>query len=233
MANPATLSTLIRRLPPFQRAWKQIALELKQAQCPVAFEICCGQSPKAGLALHELFLSQQIGFIDASVSALATCKKIMCRLAPECDALFINSSLEEFYYDEPVQLLVGNHVFDDLLIQHYLDYVGQIDRKAYQRKEEYLTLVAELLLFYRSNHSLFLNHLAKHFSRIIDRNGRIILSDYLSYYEKRFQLRDWALLRFELVDKLSQHLINEGFQPVILQQIPALFNRVDIWEKRC
>lgn len=232
-AATSSLAILSRRLPPFHRAWEQVFRLSKLPVCEIAVELCCGQSPKIGVALHQSSLANQVGYIDANHSALLTCKAIVENLSPGSSSFFLNSSLETLEYDSSFDLIAGNHILDDLFLQHYLEHVDESCVNAYETRQNFISLVNQVVPYYSDNADGFLSTLASHFDRLVSNNGRIILSDYVSYYEQRYSIVEWPLLRFALTDKLSQHLLSKGFRAITIHPIPSIFSRVHIWEKGC
>ena len=230
-ANLTALTILAHRLPPFHHAWNQIFHLSKQPQCEVAIELCCGYSPKIGIALHQAALVHRMGYVDMSYSALRTCRQLVNNLAPDCNSFFLNNSLATLSYQQPFNLIAGNHILDDLLIQQYLEYIDKSFNDAYQTQAGFVSLINKVVPYYRDNADSFLSGLAHDFAKLVAHHGRIILSDYVSYYENCYGIVDWPKLRFFLTDELSKHLLRMGFRKITLDSIPSIFNRVHIWEK--
>ena len=231
-SKPTTLTTLTHRLPPFHHAWNQIFLLSNQPECEVAIELCCGQSPKIGIAIHQSSLAKSVGYVDMSQSALQICQQLVQHITPDCNSFFLNNSLATLRYHQPLNLITGNHIFDDLLIQHFLEHIDKTNTTAYTNKQDFVALINKVVLYYQTNGDDFLNDLATHFTRLTASNGRIILSDYMSYYEQSYGIVDWPRLRFSLAERLGHHLIHRGFREITIHSLPSLFNRVHIWEKR-
>lgn len=232
-AKPSSISTLMRRLPPFHQAWTEVLINSEQPHCEYAIELCCGQTPKIGIAISQLKCATHVGYIDSSHSALLTCKEIICKFNQLDNAFFLNSRLQTLNPPEPFNLITGNHIFDDLLLQHYIEEIHDTNEHAYKNKKNYMTIVNQAHNFFEHQGTDYLETLAKQFSKLLSVGGRLIFSDYHSYYETKYGILNWPKFRFFLCDKFSDMLCEEGFRRIPLTKLPTLFERVDLWEKQC
>lgn len=216
----------------FTAAWQ---LLLQQLPCissiNTAMELCCGVFPKAGLALQKLQPHTHMYYLDASAEALYQCKSFLQQFPKYySSAFFLQNMLESNELKLRFDLLLGNHVIDDIFLRHFLCKTQSVIKNPYCSKEVFLTTVSQAIPYYMRHGQDYLVTLCEIFNRLLKLNGQIILSEYTSCYERELCIIEWPRLRLQLFEKMNDVFLQLGFSSIRFLHTADIF-QVYGWKK--
>ena len=213
-------------------AW-QLLLEQLLPDSPIdtAVELCCGAFPKAGLALQNLQAHVQMYYLDQSRLALQQCQSFLKNFPGHyASANFLQDEIENDSLKLQCDLLLGNHVFDDLLLRNFLSKNGAIIKNPYHSKEFFLKTVSKAILYYDGNVGDYLAVLCKSLDRLVKPGGYIVISEYASWYESTYRIDHWLPLRLELLQNVNIIFLQNGYLPISFSQNNQSM-RFYVWKK--
>lgn len=220
---------------PFYHSWREILVQMSIATRQFALELCCGRFPKVGWAIDSLGLAQQIGFVDASDSALKACETMVKQLYFHSETIFYPHTLSTTPRIEKAAIVTGNHIIDDLLIYHYQKAHDELHINPYESKEYYIHLSDRLVNYYcqKAHLETVIVRIAGELDNLTLESGKIIITEYTSYYEKEYGIHDWPFFRLIILQQLEHELLRNGYRVVPVHEAPSLFTKVFAWEKVC
>ena len=215
----------------FTSAWQEVLHQLPN-RCILksAAEIACGGFPKAGLAVQQLFPDTKIFYIDTCATALEHCKERLHACLPTQSASFLQYSLDDHSIPMTVDLILGNHVLDDILLRHYLHQINAEITDPYHSPDFYLKTVSDVILYYTKNTHAYVEKLLDTFDYLLNPQGLILLSDYTSYYETFYKLTERPHYRFNLLEKMTGYLHQKGYTQ-FNPNLPDVFSHLGAWMK--
>jgi len=169
--------------------WVAILNQLPLAQEASCIDLCTGAWPKIGLALKKLGHLGTLTMLEKDAHAMQQIRQIIELFDPDFAIRFVQQDL--FAIDnQAYQLVAGNHVLDDLILNEYAQQQRMELRDIYLNETTFRHCTTEIQKHFDT--AAFNEKLAAQLSRLCGASGFIVLTHYSSVTETALQLQNWS-----------------------------------------
>jgi hypothetical protein len=173
---------------------------------------CSGLSPRIELALRSLGYSGRLIMVDSNLQSQQRLKSLVEMLGVDYDLDFIAEDLYLMKPDYKADLITGNHIIDDLLLNEYCCMTGDSLFDLYGDEHKF-TLAAQMIMsdvpvdaFCRKLSNTINSHLAS--------DGTVILTHYFGVTEKALGLKEWSDWVGNVLLRLKSELLSVDYIPI-------------------
>jgi hypothetical protein len=192
------------------KTWAQLLEPLEINKFTKIVDLCPGYTPKIELALFYLGYKGEVIVLDNDVESVTELKKFMALFNPQFAITerivnLFNPSKEKY------QLVLANHVIDDLVLSHFSQKKGVSLKNIYEKEGALIDLWKYILSNKESHLNEIIPRIASVFDQLIEKNGLLCMSHYKSYMEKILDMDDAAGFNREVFKQVAQELSLRGF----------------------
>lgn len=190
--------------------WERVLKVLPLNNFSKIVDICPGYTPKIELGLFFQKYDGRVYVLDIDSKSINSLARFIKLFSPEFKVVKKKENLFGkigVSYD----LVLGNHVIDDLVVYYFTNKSG-IKLKDFYANEEVAIKVWKNILESRSTNVKEVSvKIADIFGKITNKGGTVCLTQYESYAEKLFGLKEAYLFNKEVFAKVKSNLIKSGF----------------------
>jgi hypothetical protein len=203
--------------------WARIFSNIKLENVSSVLDLCPGASPKVELGLYYSDFDGQVTAINKDHRASSRLLKFTELFKPKFKLKI--HKLEFFSMrQQAADLVVGNHILDDLALDYYSQLAGIARGQVYE-KEQNLKKIWQFILADQETSLNFLGiKVATVLSKIVKPGGRLLLSQYPSYLERILELKKESAFSQNLLKRVTSTLIELGFKDQSLVARRGLIN---------
>lgn len=240
MARNNTLSSLgfLIRFDYYQSVveeWEKIFKRIKLSKKDVVIDICSGWAPKIELALLRSHFAGTITIVDKSRWNTT----LLCELLTPFKKKFnlnitnVNILTNDFPSNLKGNIIIGNHILDDLLIDQYFS----VTKKGIDMYKD-ISMYKKIWIEIEKNDSIFsevLSQLTQNILKLSQSQVSIILTQYPGYQEKLYGVKDVYRKSHKLLLELQNILQkkhgfkndSEKFASIFADQSTCFFSKKD------
>lgn len=190
--------------------WEQILKALPLSNYSKIVDLCPGYTPKIELGLFFQKYDGKIYVLDIDSKSINSLARFIKLFGPEFRVIKKKENLFG-KIGSSYDLVLGNHVIDDLVVYYFTNKSG-ITLKDFYANEEVAIEVWKKILGSRSANVKDVSvKIADIFGKITNKGGTVCLTQYESYAEKLFGLKEAYLFNKEVFAKVKSILIKRGF----------------------
>jgi len=192
------------------KTWAKVLCEININKFSEVADLCPGFSPKIELALFYAGFEGQVVMIDKDFSALSKLERFMRLFQPKFS--LIKKRVDLFNeFKESYDVVLANHVIDDLVIAYFAEKNGIKLRDVYAKEGKIVILWNKILKNKEQNLAEILSVVASVFRKITKRDGIICFTQYKSYMEKLLDMDGAFRFNRVLFNALVKKLTKEDF----------------------
>jgi hypothetical protein len=173
---------------------------------------CSGLSPRIELALRSLSYSGRLIMVDSNLQSQQRLKSLVEMLGVDYDLDFIAEDLYLMKSHYKADLITGNHIMDDLLLNEYCLMTGNSLFDLYGDEHEF-TLATQMIMSYVSLDT-FCHKLSNTINSHLASEGTMILTHYFGVTEKALGLKEWSDWVGNVLLRLKSELLSVAFTPI-------------------
>ena len=195
------------------KTWASILSELKLENFSKILDICPGYSPKIELGLYYLGYKGKLIVLDKD-------KQSFCFLQKFTDLFNVGYDMEakfsDFFEkkDEQYELVVANHVLDDLTVDYFAKKQGTSLKDIYANEQEMIKIWNYILKDKKQNMEEILPLLVNSFDGFVKKGGYFCLAQYKSYMEKMLGMEETSKFNKDLFEEVVSKLTDRDFEIV-------------------
>lgn len=190
--------------------WEHILKAIPQINSRTIVDLCPGFTPKIELGLFYLQFRGKVSVIDVDTKSLASLVRFIRLLNSEFKIQKIRKNLfsaKIAKYD----LVLGNHIIDDLVINYFCQ-LGKITQDDfYQREDVAKKIWQEILAKRNENIAVASATIAGIFQKVTASGGYLCLTQYKSYAEKLFDQKISFQFNSQVLKNVISTLKENGF----------------------
>jgi hypothetical protein len=192
------------------RSWEQIVRTIGITKSSSVADICPGFIPKVELGLFYAGFTGDVTIIDQDAKSIKQLQQFLMLFQPKFSVTphITNVFLRK---QQPFDLVLANHVIDDLIMFHFSRKEGIPLTKIYDTEEEYVALWRYILSDKRSHCSEIVKILLTTFSAYVLPNGYLCLTYYKSYMERMLRMKETYLFHKRVFTQLISEMSQNGF----------------------
>ena len=210
------------------KAWEQLFSGEVIAKAKKVTEFCPGYYAKVGLGLHYAGFTGILTAVDADKKSLDR----MVRMLKLFDVSFqTNAAVADIYHSENessnvprADVVVGNHIFDDLLLWEICS-LKKVNLNIAYRDE---TMMRKLWNDISDVQSEIIPGVAKKFflmlEKYVDANGKAVFLHYESYFERSLKFDLPQILSFKLMEEVARVAENSEWKAAL--ESPAMMKEL-------
>lgn len=204
------------------KVWCEILRRIPLKEIKYAIDLCPGYGPKIQWALHLLGYEGHLVSMDKNHGYLEQQKLILEILRIDYAHTYLNEDLFEVNI-KPVNLIAGNHILDDLLLDYFSARGSNGLEAIYDSQTVFLTLTQRIMN--DSGVHCLITKLIDKVDFLLKEKGYLVFSHYFGTTEKALGLSDWSNFickQFEIlqseflknnyisIQKISQEALKNG-----------------------
>lgn len=207
--------------------WKKIFARFSQKKLQTITDLCPGWSPKIEIALFRTNYSGIVNIIDKVPGHIDTLVTLV-RSFP------INFKLKPVVTDllgpiitkiPPADLVVANHIIDDLLIDLYQKTKKTSHNNIFEDPDTYLEICQKIIKSPNLQDTI-IHKLQNRLLHLINPSGYLLITQYQGYQEKLYSQNHLHQFYFETTRKLVQKLISQNHFSVNRKLITPAFKNL-------
>jgi hypothetical protein len=192
------------------RTWARVLEKIDVHRFSEVADLCPGWAPKLELALFYLQYKGKLVLLDKDASSLEQNQSFIRLFNPQYEVRSLVTDIFDLK-ESPGELVLANHLIDDLLLNLCAAEAG-FDPLAIYEREESMKNAWDLILGRRRYFfSKIVDELAQLFLRLVPKGGCLILTQYQAYVEKLLDLQQAAAFCKEVALGVVERLKNAGF----------------------
>ena len=192
------------------RTWAKVLHGVDVHRFAKIADLCPGWAPKLELALFYLRYNGTLILLDKDRAALEQNETFIGLFNPPYQ---VQSRVADIFEinEPPAELVLANHLIDDLLLNICAGEAGFDPNAIYQ--EEQAMKNAWALILQRRDYffSKTVNQLSDLFLKLVQQGGSLILTQYQAYVEGLLDLNEAAAFCKEVARSLVERLTRRGF----------------------
>lgn len=208
--------------------WTKILTPLINKNTKHVLDLCPGWAPKIELALHHLGFSGTVHLWDVDTTSTKRVMDYMDLFKPNYKLSQIKTDLFTSTSNIKSDVIVANHIIDDLLLHEYCKQNQSELSILYGSETEMFAAVTKII-----NTKKFQREIINKLVKVIEKNladgGFIIISQYAGLFEKANKLDTWVLLCKEIMKLTRDELVSKGYQNSIDTISNSLFESSDMY----
>lgn len=192
------------------KTWMQLLKQLDIQKYPKIADICPGYAPKVELALFYLGYTGNVIVIDKDVNATAQLIRFMNLFNPKFRIMKFKANV----FKNPRKkfpLVTANHIIDDLILAHFSEKAGISLNTLYEKESEFTKLWHEILKKEESSIEEIVPIIVRSLERLVEENGILLITQYVSYMEKLLNLKDVSRFNKKVFKLIIKSLMRHGF----------------------
>ncbi len=199
--------------------WREIFLSFNLQKIRSIIDLCPGWSPKIELALLQTKFDGTIIAIDKSQEALDCFHTLIDPFPKKFQVRVVKANILDNSpnFDRKTDMVVANHIFDDLLIDYFLGKQGKTNINVFQDRK-YFEEIWEDILKEKNIEEIIFDKLKDLFLQLVNKNGYFIVAQYFGYQEKLYNLEK----AYYLCRKIMKRVVSEFTRKEISYLRPML-----------
>ncbi len=193
------------------RSWRKALESFNIKKTKSILDLCPGANPKIEIALAQMGYQHNLTLADSSNEALLRSASFIKLFDPRFK---LNLKKQELWkISGKFDLIVGNHIFDDILLSDHCARNGQDLNQAYSNEERLKRTWQNLAQEQESCSIKLASKLAKKINALLTEKGAVILTHYPSYVERSLKMTEAGnkIARF-IECFLSELLFHEPYE---------------------
>lgn len=185
--------------------WQTILQSFDFSSVSTIIDLCPGWAPKIELALlHTNFIGTLLA-VDQSKDHLSFLKHLLDPFPKRYTMQYRNLHIFENHPRLQTDMLIGNHIIDDLLIEYYQKKNKQKPNPFVNMKT--LPIMWNDILADKEISATIFNNFIPFLDASINRNGFLLISHYPSYQEKLYGLQKSTKACMHFFKQLENELV--------------------------
>lgn len=199
------------------KKWSEILKCLPLDRIESVLDICPGWSPKIEWALSDLNFEGKVYLLDLSSEALRRLERLLKIYQVKYSWEFL---LEDFFSVDmpPVDLLVANHAFDDLVLEQYCRRSGILLESLYESEALIRKATENAILGKHFCKDEFCAKVVARIDNLVKCERYVACMHYQGLTERALELADWTSFIFELMENVYSRLCVLGYCPIIKEK---------------
>ncbi|MDD5456232.1 MAG: hypothetical protein PHV30_04280 [Candidatus Margulisbacteria bacterium] len=191
-------------------AWEEVLKKIDLTDINGILDLCPGNGPKAAIALHYLDFRGTLYHLDKDEAASNVLLTFIKMFRSRFTLKYINQDFFE-YNGQKVDMLIANHVIDDLLIDKYCKTSGVLLEHIYESNDLFLDTIKRITDEPDSVRTEYAEHIALTLSRYLLPGGTAIFCHYSGLVEESLKIHYWADYCKMMLEEMLEKLGNYGF----------------------
>lgn len=208
-------------------AWKEIITKLNVPPTGTIIDLLPGSLPKIELALNQLRFQGTIHAIDLDPQALKALDTHLSLISP-LSFIYVPHHTNLYQISNiKADLIIANHIIDDLLLYEFSESVSQPLSKIYDSEKAFLEAISHITK--NPPHPDDLSQkISTQLFKLSSSNCIIALNNYKGIIETGYQLDEWYQLCTSTLTRISNTLLEHGFIQVQLSKPTHHFDQLFI-----
>lgn len=207
--------------------YREIFEVLKVQSYHTVIDLCPGWSPKIEMALLKTSFSGTVVAVDKSYTDLQYLLLLLTPFNPQFKIKLKQIDLNKEQYNLKGDIIIANHLIDDLLVDAYLSKTGTYELNIFQNSTHLQSIWGKIIPDKRL-HKKVTTLLVEILLESIQKQGYIIISQYEGYQEKLYGRRDITKICQSVMIEVKHLLLKTGkfvdYQNWISQRLNELKN---------
>lgn len=165
------------------KTWERILKQFPLDQLTTIADLCPGFAPKVELGLFYLQYTGEVVILDNDKQAMQQLQKFLELFNPQFNLKTKNVDLFT-KFEGDYELVIGNHIIDDLILYHFSQKAGISLSQAYESEQTMISLWNSILADPDASASEVIPLISSICQRVVKPGGHICLSQYPSYMER-------------------------------------------------
>ena len=191
-------------------AWEDVLKNVNLTNINNILDLCPGNGPKAAIALHYLNYSGTLHHLDKDEAASNVLLTFIKMFRSHFTLKYLNQDFFE-YSGLKVDLLIANHVIDDLLLDRYCKTTGVLLDHIYESNESFLDSVKKIMNEPDFARTEYTEYIAQTLSKYLIPGGTAIFCHYSGLVEESLKIQYWADYCKMMLEEVLEKLGNYGF----------------------
>ena len=193
------------------RTWQQVLELLDIHSTQSILDICPGWAPKIEMALVYLGYKNRVHILDQDKSVMRICENFLNFFNPQFKVFCHPKNFFE-HEEQRTELVIANHVLDDLLLERYSHFSGQTLSEIYRSEASFVEVTAKIPDWQKTHWPEVVKEIADALSRFVCSGGLLILSQYPSLSDQNLTQTLWPEYCFQIMVQVCNQLLGLGFE---------------------
>jgi len=205
--------------------WASILKPLITTKTKTILDVCPGWAPKIELGLWKLRFKGTTHLVDYNPSSLSSIESYLKMIGS--DLKLVNHNDNFFYLKSLPQmdLIVGNHIVDDLLLHEYCEKSQVMITSLYESENAMLKATEEILKLGMIDQKVFADSVSQVIISLMKQNSYIVLSQYKGLFERTHRLTEWSNFVGEIFRHIESNLLKAELNNQIDQAVSDLSDK--------
>lgn len=218
--------------------WAEVLKQLPLSQVETVIDLCPGWAPKIELALAKIKYHRKVIIFDLDRSGFSKIQDFMSMFDINYNLFFKKG---DFFSSSPKpsgDLVVANHIIDDLLIYKFRSFFSYSLKEIYESEKKYKEVVEQILSSFSRQNSL-IKEISINLDRFVKNEGYLVMSQYRGLWEKSMRLDKWSVLCQQIMNGIRSNLLKENYKdytdkivPILARLVRKYFSSRDIFVLR-
>lgn len=209
-------------------AWSIIFKQLSVQSFKEVIDLCPGFTPKVELGLLYSGFKGNVKILDKDLAVVKQLQKNLHLFHPSFSTERLSIDLFK-QNDISAKFIVGNHIFDDLILNYFGKKLSIDTKNIYRDEEQFLHLWNAILGDKQHNKTEIIQILSHALERLVAKNGYLCLSQYQSYMERMLGLSEATRYTHDVFVGVKKDLCAHGFKQVIISKMQGSFKESEVF----
>lgn len=202
------------------KTWAEVLKQLPLSKVETVIDLCPGWAPKIELALAKIKYQGKVIIFDLDKSCFNKIQDFMSMFDISYNLIFEKG---DFFSSAKSRgdLVVANHVIDDLLIYKYRSPFRYSLKEIYDSEKKYKEVAKQVLLSFSHQESL-IKEISINFDCFVNNDGFLVISQYRGLWEKALRLKKWSVFCQNIMNGVKSYLLQKNYQDYTGKIVPIL-----------